>query len=96
MSLNGVDCGLRLGKVPAKDTALLVTLREGGGDVAHPGVFIEPLQRPAERSLHSENSLGPLPCYNMEFLHVLTTKLSSALSLLTLQANCVEPTQNPQ
>ena len=29
------------GKVPAKGTALLVTLREGGGDVAYPGVFIE-------------------------------------------------------
>ena len=33
------------GKVPAKGTALLVTLREGGGDVAYPGVFIE-LQSP--------------------------------------------------
>ena len=28
-------------QVPAKGTALLVTLREGGGDVAYPGVFIK-------------------------------------------------------
>ena len=33
------------GKVPVKDTALLVTLREDKGDVAYPGMFIELLPR---------------------------------------------------
>ena len=37
------------GKVPAKGTALLVTLREDKGDVAYPGMFIE-LQAPKKLS----------------------------------------------
>ena len=41
MSLTGLQWFAVAGKVPAKGTALLVTLREDKGDVAYPGMFIE-------------------------------------------------------